>query len=211
MRSTVGSGWPRVVSWSRWRGVVTRTYRGVPLHLLGGPRSGGAAQVGQRLRVALVGALGAARAAQGAGTRRRAAAVRRRGVSVELDMSGVAAGVALLPRARQTATAAKPQQNRSPVETGLAAVLAVLLLIKEREENATTAPSGPSGLITKRKSAKALDPASLQGLRLALLRQTAQQAQTAAGGTRERRRERHQPGQRSSPNPCRYRLLAPRN
>lgn len=67
MRSTVGSGWPRVVGWSRWRGVVTRTYRGVPLHLLGGPRSGGAAQAGQRLGEVLAGALGAARAAQAAG------------------------------------------------------------------------------------------------------------------------------------------------
>lgn len=109
MRSTVGSGRPRVAGWSRWWGVVTRTYRGVPLHLLGGPRSGGAAQVGQRLGEVLAGALGAARAAQVVGTRRRAAAVRVRDVPVELDMSGVAAVAALLPRARQTATAAKPQ------------------------------------------------------------------------------------------------------
>lgn len=114
MRSTVGNGWSRVVSWSRWRGVVTRTYRGVPLHLLGGPRSGGAAQVGQRLGEVLAGALGAARAAQVVGTRRRAAAVRVRDVPVELDMSGVAAVAALLPR-RNAGTNAerRPQHQRS--------------------------------------------------------------------------------------------------
>lgn len=108
MRSTVGNGWSRVVSWSRWRGVVTRTYRGVPLHLLGGPRSGGAAQVGQRLRVALVGALGAARAAQVVGTRRRAAAVRGRDVSVEVDNAEDSAGAALLPRRNAGTQAGTP-------------------------------------------------------------------------------------------------------
>ena len=48
VRSTVGSGRHESAGWSRWRGVVTRTYRGIPLHLLGGPRSGGTAQAGQR-------------------------------------------------------------------------------------------------------------------------------------------------------------------
>ena len=64
VRSTVGRGWPKAAGLSRWRGVVTRTYRGVPLHLLGGPRGGGAAQAGQRLGEVLAGALGAARATQ---------------------------------------------------------------------------------------------------------------------------------------------------
>ncbi|PJK12032.1 hypothetical protein CO610_00705 [Lysobacteraceae bacterium NML95-0200] len=98
VRSTVGSGRPRVAGWSRWRGVVTRTYRGVPLHLLGGPRGGGAAQAGQRLGEVLAVALGAARAAQAGWRTGGVVPVRGRDVLVELDMSGVAAGAAPLPR-----------------------------------------------------------------------------------------------------------------
>ena len=125
MRSTVGSGRPRVAGWSRWRGVVTRTYRGVPLHLLGGPRSGGAAQAGQRLRVALVGALGAARAAQGAGVQ-AGWPVRVRDVSAEMDMSGVAAGPGRAAQQREVAggnSRVIPHCGKrpNPVATGLLA------------------------------------------------------------------------------------------